>query len=95
MQQVIEISVQRRTSLINRLAQAKAAADAASKEFDLLKAEAIEALGTGVHTTKDHQVTINPVSRTTFDQSLAKTYLTGEELLACTGSTEYISVRIK
>lgn len=93
--QVVSLSVQKRTSLINRLAEAVAAQAAAEALVKALKSEAIESLGEGVHTTSSSRVSVKYTEREIFDQKAAKARLTAAQLADCIKTSSYYDVRAK
>ena len=95
MEIITTLSPQKVTSLVNRLAAAKQAADAADSAYRALKAEAIAVLGEGSFETSTAKVTIKETSRPVLDQTKAKGFLTASQLSQCVRDTYYTDLRIK
>ena len=87
------VSVQKRTSIINRYADLASQMSALKKVLDAAKDEAIEALGEGVFVTSDAQLTITKVDRPIFDQAKAKSFLTPAQLADCSKTSSFYDVR--
>lgn len=89
------ISAQRRTALINRYAALNRELGKLKTELELCKAEAIDALGEGEHTTTTAKVTIHWTERPILDQAKAKSFLTASQLAQATKQSTFYDVRVK
>lgn len=93
--QIVPLSTQKRTRIINRYLDLSQQLAKIKTEMEMLKVEAIEVLGEGVHETKSAKVTITWASRATFDSAKAKTFLNPAQIAACQGGTSFYDVRVK
>jgi hypothetical protein len=89
------VSVQKRTSIINRYADLASQMSTLKKALDAAKEEAIDALGVGEFATADAELVINWVSRPYFDQTKAKGLLTPAQLAECSKTSSFYDVRAK
>lgn len=93
--QIVQLSSQKKTAVINRYLALSQELARVKTELEMLKVEAIEITGEGIHETRSSRVTINWVERTSFDSSKAKTMLTGEQIAACNKKSTFYDVRVK
>jgi hypothetical protein len=89
------VSVQKRTSIINRYADLASQMSTLKKALDAAKDEAIETLGVGEFATSDAELVINWVSRPYFDQAKAKGFLTPAQIAECSKTSSFYDVRAK
>jgi len=82
------------STLADRYAAAKFAADEATKIVDALKAE-IKALGQEELEGDFCFVTLSLAERTTFDGKTAQTYLTAEQVASCQRKSLVETIRVK
>lgn len=93
--QIVQISTQKRTSIINRYLSLAQELARVKTEMEMLKVEAIEVLGEGTHETKTARVTINWLTRNSFDGTKAKTFLSQEQVAQCNKASSFFDVRVK
>ncbi|WP_415033381.1 hypothetical protein [Azonexus sp.] len=93
--QIVQISTQKRTSIINRYLSLAQELARIKTEMEMLKVEAIEVLGEGTHETKTARVTINWLTRNSFDGTKAKTFLSPEQVAQCNKASSFFDVRVK
>ncbi|MFT3960504.1 hypothetical protein [Propionivibrio sp.] len=93
--QIVSISTQKRTHVINRYLALSQQMAKLKTEMEIIKVEAIELLGEGQHETTSARVTINRVTRCSLDAAKVKTFLTETQIAECNKSTCYLDVRVK
>lgn len=81
-------------ALADAYAAAKAAAEAAEAKVKALREE-ILSLGYDVIHGETASVKVTPSERSTFDSKLAKTFLTDDQIKACSGKTDIYTVTVK
>lgn len=89
------VSTQKRTALINRYASLNTELARLKTELELCKAEAIDLLGEGDHTTSTAKVSIHWQERPILDQAKAKSFLTASQLAQCVKTSAFYDVRVK
>jgi len=93
--QIVPISTQKRTNIINRYLALSQELARIKTEMEMLKVEAVEVLGEGTHETRTARVTINWVTRNSFDGTKAKAFLSPEQLAMCNKASSFFDVRVK
>lgn len=93
--QIVALSMQKRSRIINRYMDLSQQLAKIKTEMEILKVEAVDVLGEGVHETKSARVTITWASRTTFDSAKAKTFLKPAQVEACQRTANFYDVRVK
>ena len=93
--QIVTLSTQKRTRIINRYLELSQQLAKIKTEMEMLKVEAIEVLGEGTHETKTARVTINWLTRNSFDGTKAKTFLSPEQVAQCNKASSFFDVRVK
>ena len=93
--QIVVLSTQKRTSIINRYLAMSQQMAKLKTEMEMLKVEAIELLGEGQHETNSSRVTINWATRNSLEASKVKTVLTAAQIAECTRVSSFYDVRVK
>lgn len=93
--QIVSLSAQKRTSIINRYLVLSQQMAKLKTEMEMLKVETIELLGEGQHETSSARITINWATRNSLEAAKAKTFLTAAQIAECTKASSFYDVRIK
>lgn len=93
--QIVTLSTQKRTSVINRYLALSQQMAKLKTEMEMLKVEAIELLGEGQHETSSARVTINWATRNTLETAKAKLFLTAAQIADCMKASSFYDVRVK
>lgn len=93
--QIVQLAPHRNTRIINRYLELVQQLAKVKTELAMLKVEAIEILGEGLHESKSGRVLINWTTRPVFDLVKAKTFMTREQIAACQSSPGCYDVRVK
>lgn len=93
--QIVPLSTQKRTRIINRYLDLSQQLAKIKTELEMLKVEAIEALGEGTHETSSARVSINWIERQQFDGAKARGFLNPSQVAECMKPITFFDVRVK